>query len=55
MREVVISGSLGSSVGNSGTTEANGTFVNDFKVEQDFIYSTKLECLLEAYVSAVTC
>lgn len=48
-------GSLGSSVGNSGTTEANGTFVNNFKLEQDFIYSTKLESLSEAYVSVLAC
>lgn len=55
MREVVNSGSLGSSLGNSGTTEANGTFVNDFKVERDFIHSAKVECLLEAFVSALAC
>lgn len=52
---MVNSGPLESSVRNSGTAEANGTFVNDFKAEQDFIYSTKLECLLEAYVSVLAC
>lgn len=41
-------GSLGSSVRNSGPTEANGTYQR-LQRGQDFICSAKVECLLEAY------
>lgn len=39
---MVSSGSLGSSVGNSGPAEANGTFVSDFKGDRILFVLQKL-------------